>query len=935
MNFHRLFQTAPQLYSSGAAIRFLYMFSRFIAAFLCFVAMTNAAMAQDRSTVLVLDGSGSMWAQLPEGRSRIEVARDVLDDFLSARDPASPLGVIAYGHNRKGDCTDIETIAPTGPQDGTALGQRLRALMPRGKTPLADALRRAAAEVPATAEEADIVLVTDGLETCGGDPCAVAAELAAQGIPVRAHVVGFGLTEGEVRQIACIADQTGGLVLAPQSGTELSDALLRTTSAPADVPAPPGGATINLTIRADIAGRPDIVTFRAVSEATGETRELGRLDLNAAGYLTVDLAEGGWLITADAAEKGNGEIMARIVAGENTTIYVPFRGLLPSLDMPPPSGAFRAGVNGLMPYRITEEGLATGGGDFIFSLLPVDAAHTADRRIDYATQDSRKGSHVGTFRAPAEPGDYLLVFHRNAQMPIDEVMKRFVITVESRPEVGLIAPPAIAPGERVPVTAMGGMGNSDRIEIWKGGALYSWDQSIYLQEFFDNRYGPAKPLLAPSEPGEYEIVYVFSELDGDTAVAARSPLTVGVVPELDEASVAPASGGDLQQANTDPAEAGLVEDVAFACPVDNGVPCFFDDPATGLVFALPPGWITDQPTREAMTAGGQPGAVRVNFFSTGEPVETIALNPHQWTTLNGPCIEMQPGALCRFESDSDEMARAIEVLSRGIRDMGPPAGAVAPVQAEAQAGSDDGHGEDPGASRAWSDYPFRCLPGDKTQEICDMRDEVTGLSFLLPENWVAEVFATPDGPRADFFEVTGDARSIHLNPTDWPTPDSGCFFSRAGDLCTDMALMDETLNDAMKVLRRYLRTGDVLRNCAEETCPYALPWRGFSGTLPNKWGVEMPRPGPDGQLSSWFYSFTPDLDLRLIGLNQPGGDNCVMAFEGAELCGFTPYISIQEFDAIRSTLRIVPPRAPDDFGTPAGKVGFQDIDRVISIIKGN
>lgn len=103
-------------------------------------------------------------------------------------------------------------------QDGAALGQRLRALMPRGKTPLADALRRAAAEIPATAEEADIVLVTDGLETCGGDPCAVAAELAAEGVPIRAHVVGFGLTEGEVRQIACVAENTGGLVLAPQSG---------------------------------------------------------------------------------------------------------------------------------------------------------------------------------------------------------------------------------------------------------------------------------------------------------------------------------------------------------------------------------------------------------------------------------------------------------------------------------------------------------------------------------------------------------------------------------------------------------------------------------------------------------------------------------------------------------------------------------------------
>lgn len=96
-------------------------------------------------------------------------------------------------------------------------------------------------------------------------------------------------------------------------------ALLRMASAPVAEPALPGTAAINLTIRADIAGRPDSVAFRAVSEATGETRELGTLDFTAAGYLTVELAEGSWLITADAGDQGNGETVASIVAGENTT----------------------------------------------------------------------------------------------------------------------------------------------------------------------------------------------------------------------------------------------------------------------------------------------------------------------------------------------------------------------------------------------------------------------------------------------------------------------------------------------------------------------------------------------------------------------------------------------------------------------------------------
>lgn len=74
----------------------------------CLCAVAAPASAQQGSTILVLDESGSMWAQLPEGRSRIEVARDVLGSFLAQRDASVPLGVVAYGHNRRGDCRDIE-----------------------------------------------------------------------------------------------------------------------------------------------------------------------------------------------------------------------------------------------------------------------------------------------------------------------------------------------------------------------------------------------------------------------------------------------------------------------------------------------------------------------------------------------------------------------------------------------------------------------------------------------------------------------------------------------------------------------------------------------------------------------------------------------------------------------------------------------------------
>ncbi|MFN4100851.1 MAG: vWA domain-containing protein, partial [Pararhodobacter sp.] len=197
--------------------------------------LTTAPAMAERVSVLVFDASGSMWNRVEGDLTRIEVARDVMGDYFASRDGAQPLSVIAYGHNRRGDCADIEVVAPMGRTAPADLERRLRGLMPRGMTPLTDALALARDQIPATAEAADIILVTDGLETCAGDPCALAARLAAEGIEIRAHVVGFGLTRVEVEALSCITEQTGGMLFDTNSGAELAEALQQVSAA---VPAP-------------------------------------------------------------------------------------------------------------------------------------------------------------------------------------------------------------------------------------------------------------------------------------------------------------------------------------------------------------------------------------------------------------------------------------------------------------------------------------------------------------------------------------------------------------------------------------------------------------------------------------------------------------------------------------------------------------------------
>jgi len=77
----------------------------------------GAAQAQDPvddtadsgAAILVLDASGSMWGKV-DAKHKIEIARDVVAETVSKWDSGTDLGLIAYGHNKKGDCGDIETL---------------------------------------------------------------------------------------------------------------------------------------------------------------------------------------------------------------------------------------------------------------------------------------------------------------------------------------------------------------------------------------------------------------------------------------------------------------------------------------------------------------------------------------------------------------------------------------------------------------------------------------------------------------------------------------------------------------------------------------------------------------------------------------------------------------------------------------------------------
>ncbi|PWE18205.1 hypothetical protein DDZ18_00930 [Marinicauda salina] len=220
--------------------------SPFLAAALAvgaFAAAPAPALAQDESepaggpqSMLILDGSGSMWGQI-DGTAKIEIARDAIDQMLADWPADRHLGLMAYGHRTEGDCTDIEVIAEPGPLDRAAFNAMTAEITPQGKTPIGAAVERAAEVLGSEDRPATIILVTDGRETCQADLCELGATLEESGTGFTAHVIGFDV-EDETGQLACLAEETGGRFM-PASDAESLGSALETAREEAPAPLEP------------------------------------------------------------------------------------------------------------------------------------------------------------------------------------------------------------------------------------------------------------------------------------------------------------------------------------------------------------------------------------------------------------------------------------------------------------------------------------------------------------------------------------------------------------------------------------------------------------------------------------------------------------------------------------------------------------------------
>lgn len=196
----------------------------------------QATLATDVGVDLILDNSGSMLQTLGDER-RIDVAKQVLTDLVEETLPSGiPLALRVFGDAP--DSCETELAIDLAPLDRAAAVERIAAIesVDGVKTPIGAALEQVAADLSEVEGPKIVVLVTDGEETCGGNPQRAIRELVNQGVDVRVNIVGFAVDdEGLKEQFEEWARIGGGRFFDAAGADELGGAIVAALQPPFEV----------------------------------------------------------------------------------------------------------------------------------------------------------------------------------------------------------------------------------------------------------------------------------------------------------------------------------------------------------------------------------------------------------------------------------------------------------------------------------------------------------------------------------------------------------------------------------------------------------------------------------------------------------------------------------------------------------------------------
>ncbi len=180
-------------------------------AIIIFFSINNlSAQPKQKTRILfIFDSSQSMLGKWETG-NKITIARKLLKQMVDSLNyvPNVELALRVYGHQSivpPQDCSDTRLEVPFAPNNANNIKSVLDRIRPKGTTPIAHSLELAAGDFPKCDNCRNIIiLITDGIEACDGDPCAVSQALQKKGIILKPFVIGIGLDIEFRKSFECV-----------------------------------------------------------------------------------------------------------------------------------------------------------------------------------------------------------------------------------------------------------------------------------------------------------------------------------------------------------------------------------------------------------------------------------------------------------------------------------------------------------------------------------------------------------------------------------------------------------------------------------------------------------------------------------------------------------------------------------------------------------
>ncbi|TEA79327.1 vWA domain-containing protein [Allopusillimonas ginsengisoli] len=471
----------------------------------------SAAQAAD-DVLIVYDASGSMWGQV-DGVNKIVTARKVMGELVKSWPEETNLGLIAYGHRSAGSCSDIETMIEPQRVDRVAFINTVNAITPKGKTPISASLKQAADVLQYRDHNATVVLISDGLESCHGDPCAVAAELKEKGVDFKAHVVGFDLDQEGNEALSCIAKNTGGIFVPASNADELQDALRQVQAKvtqkkaePEPAPEPPAAepeytVQVNAPEQAITGTRFDVSWTKALNSRDWvQIVPVDTPEGELTSYIRVENALKGQLTAP--GEPGLYEVRYVLSQGGKTLASAPVEVVEAEMGISAP-GQLTAGARFEVSWTS-----ALNSRDWV-QIVP--AGSPEGKLTNYIRVDS---ALKGQLTAPGKPGLYEVRYVLSQGGKTLATAPAEVTTAQQ----AITGPDVVRADAAVDVSWTTAINPRDMVVIAPAG---SPDKTLDGRKRVDSRLKIS--LKAPRQPGLYEIRYV---LDQDGSVQARHNLEV-------------------------------------------------------------------------------------------------------------------------------------------------------------------------------------------------------------------------------------------------------------------------------------------------------------------------------------------------------------------------------------------------------------------------